>query len=89
MKPRSIAGFPLPVYIELVMSALVPTVKQFIYEYSRKWFAAVASYQGYIFVISEYKLRPCRRQKETCRRLSREQVTRNTSRNHQIWCARW
>ncbi|BAE60561.1 unnamed protein product [Aspergillus oryzae RIB40] len=35
---------------------MVPAVKQFTKEHSKKWSAAIASFQGYIFVIPEYNL---------------------------------
>ncbi|KAJ4350427.1 uncharacterized protein N0V89_009048 [Didymosphaeria variabile] len=54
IEPLSIADFNLPVYDEPVMPALVPAVKQFTHEHSKKWSAAIASFDGYIFVIPEY-----------------------------------
>ncbi|KAK6835913.1 NAD(P)H-dependent FMN reductase ntnL [Aspergillus parasiticus] len=51
-----IADFNLPVYDEPVIPAMVPAVKQFTKEHSKKWSAAIASFQGYIFVIPEYNL---------------------------------
>ncbi|KAL1610205.1 hypothetical protein SLS60_001870 [Paraconiothyrium brasiliense] len=54
ISPLSIADFNLPVYDEPVMPALVPAVKQFTHEHSKKWSAAIASFAGYIFVIPEY-----------------------------------
>ncbi|KAK7183991.1 hypothetical protein DPSP01_012271 [Paraphaeosphaeria sporulosa] len=54
IEPLSIADFNLPVYDEPVMPAMVPAMKQFTHEHSKKWSAAIASFQGYIFVIPEY-----------------------------------
>ncbi|KAJ4299092.1 hypothetical protein N0V90_004336 [Kalmusia sp. IMI 367209] len=54
IEPLSIASFNLPVYDEPVMPALVPAVKQFTHEHSKRWSAAIASFAGYIFVIPEY-----------------------------------
>ncbi|KAE8344351.1 hypothetical protein BDV24DRAFT_127120 [Aspergillus arachidicola] len=51
-----IADFNLPVYDEPVIPAMVPAVKQFTKEHSKKWSAAIASFHGYIFVIPEYNL---------------------------------
>ncbi|OGM47683.1 NAD(P)H-dependent FMN reductase LOT6 [Aspergillus bombycis] len=51
-----IADFNLPVYDEPVVPAMVPALKQFTKEHSKKWSAAIASFQGYIFVIPEYNL---------------------------------
>ena len=36
------------------MPAMVPAIKQFTQEHSKKWSAAIAAFQGYIFVIPEY-----------------------------------
>nr|A0A455LN84.1 RecName: Full=NAD(P)H-dependent FMN reductase ntnL; Short=FMN reductase ntnL; AltName: Full=Nectripenoid biosynthesis cluster protein L [Nectria sp. (in: ascomycete fungi)]AYO60872.1 NADPH-dependent FMN reductase NtnL [Nectria sp. (in: ascomycete fungi)] len=54
IEPLVIADFNLPVYDEPVMPAMVPAMKQFTKEHSKRWSAAIASYQGYIFVIPEY-----------------------------------
>ncbi|KAE8333353.1 flavo protein-like protein [Aspergillus sergii] len=51
-----IADFNLPVYDEPVVPAMVTALKQFTKDHSRKWSAAIASFQGYIFVIPEYNL---------------------------------
>ncbi|KAE8376960.1 flavo protein-like protein [Aspergillus bertholletiae] len=51
-----IADFNLPVYDEPVVPAMVPTQQQFTKEHSKKWSAAIASFQGYVFVIPEYNL---------------------------------
>ncbi|KAE8143464.1 flavo protein-like protein [Aspergillus pseudotamarii] len=51
-----IADFNLPVYDEPVVPAMVTAIKQFTKEHSKKWSAAIASFQGYIFVIPEYNL---------------------------------
>lgn len=52
--PLRIADFNLPVYDEPVMPAMVPAMAQFTKEHSKKWSAAIASFQAYIFVIPEY-----------------------------------
>lgn len=54
IEPLHIADFNLPVYDEPVMPALVPAVKQFVHEHSKRWSAAIQSFAGYIFVIPEY-----------------------------------
>lgn len=54
VEPVAIADFNLPVYDEPVVPALVPAAQQFTKEHSKKWSAAIASFQGYIFVIPEY-----------------------------------
>lgn len=52
--PLQIADFDLPVFDEPVMPAMVPALAQFTHEHSKKWSAAMASYQAYIWVIPEY-----------------------------------
>ncbi|KAF2446172.1 putative NAD(P)H-dependent FMN reductase LOT6 [Karstenula rhodostoma CBS 690.94] len=54
VEPLSIADFNLPIYDEPVMPAMVPAMKQFTKEHSKKWSEAIVSFQGYIFVIPEY-----------------------------------
>ncbi|RYP79139.1 hypothetical protein DL771_000117 [Monosporascus sp. 5C6A] len=54
IEPVAIADFNLPVYDEPVVPAMVPAVKQFTKEHSKKWSDAIASFHGYIFVIPEY-----------------------------------
>ncbi|RYP11132.1 hypothetical protein DL765_007881 [Monosporascus sp. GIB2] len=54
IEPVAIADFNLPVYDEPVMPAMVPAMKQFTKEHSKKWSSTIASFQGYIFVIPEY-----------------------------------
>ncbi|KAK4210227.1 flavoprotein-like protein [Rhypophila decipiens] len=49
-----IADFNLPVFDEPVVPAMVPAMAQFTKEHSKKWSAAVGSYQAYIWVIPEY-----------------------------------
>lgn len=54
VEPLSIADFNLPVYDEPVMPAMVPAMKQFTKDHSKRWSEAIASFAGYIFVIPEY-----------------------------------
>nr|A0A455LLX4.1 RecName: Full=NAD(P)H-dependent FMN reductase atnL; Short=FMN reductase atnL; AltName: Full=Arthripenoid biosynthesis cluster protein L [Arthrinium sp.]AYO60885.1 NADPH-dependent FMN reductase AtnL [Arthrinium sp.] len=54
VEPLSIADFNLPIYDEPVMPAMVPAMKQFTKEHSKKWSEAIQSFQGYVFVIPEY-----------------------------------
>ncbi|KAH7325641.1 putative NAD(P)H-dependent FMN reductase LOT6 [Stachybotrys elegans] len=50
----AIKDFNLPVFDEAVMPASVSATTPFEHEHSKKWSAAIASYQGYIFVVPEY-----------------------------------
>ncbi|RYP41051.1 hypothetical protein DL768_010545 [Monosporascus sp. mg162] len=54
IEPVAIADFNLPVYDEPVVPAMVPAMKQFTKEHSKKWSDTIASFHGYIFVIPEY-----------------------------------
>lgn len=54
ISPLRIADFKLPVYDEPVVPFLVPGMQQFVHEHSKKWSAAIASFDAYIFVIPEY-----------------------------------
>ena len=49
-----IASFNLPVFNEKILPAMVPAQGQFEYEHSKKWSAAMAPFDGYIFVSPEY-----------------------------------
>jgi NAD(P)H-dependent FMN reductase len=49
-----IASFNLPVLNEKIMPAQVPSQGQFEFEHSKKWSAAIASFDGYVFVSPEY-----------------------------------
>jgi len=51
-----IAKFNLPVFNERVMPAMVPMYGQFEHEHSKAWSAAMAPFDGYIFVSPEYNL---------------------------------
>jgi len=46
--------FNLPLFDEAVTPSMVPAHAQFAHEHSKKWSAAIASYDGYIFVTGEY-----------------------------------
>jgi hypothetical protein len=46
IEPVAIADFNLPVYDEPVVPAMVPAAQQFTKEHSKKWSAAIASFQG-------------------------------------------
>lgn len=50
----AIKDFNLPVFDEPVMPAAVTSATPLQQEHSKKWSAAIASYQGYVFVIPEY-----------------------------------
>ncbi|KAK3318905.1 putative NAD(P)H-dependent FMN reductase LOT6 [Apodospora peruviana] len=54
IEPIAISDYNLPVFDEPVMPAMVPAMKQFTHEHSKKWSAKIASFQGYIFVVPEY-----------------------------------
>jgi len=54
IEPLVISDFNLPIYDETVMPAMVPHVQQFSHEHSKKWSAAIASFDAYIFVVPEY-----------------------------------
>jgi NAD(P)H-dependent FMN reductase len=54
ISPLRIADFNLPVYDEPVVPFLIPAMQQFTHEHSKKWSAAIASFDAYIFVIPEY-----------------------------------
>jgi len=49
-----IADFNLPVFNEKTLPAMVPAQGQFEHEHSKKWSAAIAPFDGYIFVAPEY-----------------------------------
>lgn len=49
-----IASFNLPVFNERAMPAAVPAHAQFEHEHSKVWSAAMAAFDGYIFVAPEY-----------------------------------
>jgi NAD(P)H-dependent FMN reductase len=49
-----LATFNLPVFNELIAPAQVPAYGQFEHEHSKKWSAAIASFDGYIIVSPEY-----------------------------------
>jgi len=49
-----VATFNLPVFNERILPAQVPAYGQFEQEHSRKWSAAIAAFDGYIFVSPEY-----------------------------------
>lgn len=49
-----IASFNLPVFNERVLPARVPAQAQFEHEHFRAWSAAMAPFDGYIFVCPEY-----------------------------------
>jgi len=49
-----IATFNLPAFNEKAMPAMVPDKAQFEFEHSKKWSAAIAPFDGYIFVSPEY-----------------------------------
>jgi NAD(P)H-dependent FMN reductase len=49
-----VASFNLPVFNEKIMPAMVPARGQFEYEHSKKWSAAIASFDAYVFVSPEY-----------------------------------
>jgi NAD(P)H-dependent FMN reductase len=54
IEPIAIADFNLPIYDESVVPSMVPALRQFTKEHSKKWSSTIASFQGYIFVIPEY-----------------------------------
>ncbi|KAI0202485.1 putative NAD(P)H-dependent FMN reductase LOT6 [Astrocystis sublimbata] len=54
VEPLSIADFNLPVFDEPVMPATVSDTNPLQKEHSKKWSAAISSFQGYVFVIPEY-----------------------------------
>ncbi|RYP08170.1 hypothetical protein DL764_002077 [Monosporascus ibericus] len=54
VEPLAISDFNLPVFDEPVMPAAVSDANPLQQEHSRKWSAAIASFQGYLFVIPEY-----------------------------------
>ncbi|RYP85136.1 hypothetical protein DL769_001040 [Monosporascus sp. CRB-8-3] len=54
IEPVAIADFNLPVYDEPVVPAMVPAMKQFTKEHSKKWSKTIESFHGYIFIIPEY-----------------------------------
>ena len=49
-----VATFNLPVFNERIVPAAVPAYGQFEYEHSKKWSAAIASFDAYIWVSPEY-----------------------------------
>ena len=49
-----IATFNLPVFNERILPAMVPAYGQFEHEHSKAWSAAIAPFDGYIFVAPEY-----------------------------------
>ena len=49
-----IATFKLPVFDEKILPAMVPAAGQFEHEHSKAWSAAMAPFDGYIFVAPEY-----------------------------------
>lgn len=49
-----IAKFNLPVFNELILPAMVPFKGQFEHEHSKAWSAAMAPFDGYVFVSPEY-----------------------------------
>jgi NAD(P)H-dependent FMN reductase len=49
-----IASFNLPVFNEKILPAMVPAQGQFEHEHSKAWSAAIAPFDGYIFVSPEY-----------------------------------
>lgn len=53
-EPLAITDFHLPVYDEPIMPATVSDANPLQKEHSKKWSAAIASFQGYVFVIPEY-----------------------------------
>lgn len=54
ISPIAIAEFNLPIYDEPVMPAMVPHMKQFTKDHSKRWSDTIRSFDGYIFVIPEY-----------------------------------
>jgi len=49
-----VADFNLPVFNEKILPAMVPAQGQFEHEHSKKWSAAIAPFDGYVFVSPEY-----------------------------------
>jgi len=49
-----IAAFNLPVFNERILPAMVPAMGQFEHEHSKAWSAAIAPFDGYVFVAPEY-----------------------------------
>ena len=49
-----VSAFKLPVFNEGIIPAMVPQYGQFEHEHSKAWSAAIARYDGYIFVSPEY-----------------------------------
>ncbi|RYP16720.1 hypothetical protein DL765_004956 [Monosporascus sp. GIB2] len=54
VEPLAISDFNLPVFDEPVVPAAVSDASPLQHEHSKKWSAAMASFQGYVFVIPEY-----------------------------------
>lgn len=50
-----VADFKLPVYDEKIIPAMVPAYGQFEHEHSKRWSAAVAPFDGYIFLSPEVR----------------------------------
>ena len=51
-----VADFKLPIFDEKIVPAMVPTYGQFEHEHSKKWSAAIAPYDGYIFISPEVRI---------------------------------
>jgi NAD(P)H-dependent FMN reductase len=49
-----IATFNLPVFNERILPAMIPAYGQFEHEHSKAWSAAIAPFDGYVFVAPEY-----------------------------------
>lgn len=54
IEPVALADFNLPVFDEPIMPAMVPAYGSFTHDHTKRWTAAMASYDGYVWVIPEY-----------------------------------